>query len=156
MKGGGCQIDHPPGKTTLKKPSLIRVKTHSFWYIYLLLVVEKEIRMAAESIFVEFKFLDEFWVCWSENSHPAPDEGSLIECYKILMKLLMNTLTRTFRESWSCKYRLWLVRCLFDVGFDSVFWKYILIFEEFGDFLFASDCISCLTCQYGWRGFPCA
>ena len=25
MKGGGYQIDHPPGKTTLKKPSLIRV-----------------------------------------------------------------------------------------------------------------------------------
>ena len=25
MKGGGGQIDHPPGKTTLKKPSLIRV-----------------------------------------------------------------------------------------------------------------------------------
>ena len=27
MKGGGGQIDPPPGNTTLKKPSLIRVKT---------------------------------------------------------------------------------------------------------------------------------
>ena len=32
MKGGGGQIDHPPpspGKTTLKKPSLVRVKMSS-------------------------------------------------------------------------------------------------------------------------------
>ena len=26
MKGGGGQIDPPPGKTTFKKPRLIRVK----------------------------------------------------------------------------------------------------------------------------------
>ena len=26
--GGGGQIDHPPEKTTLKKPSLMRVKSH--------------------------------------------------------------------------------------------------------------------------------
>ena len=33
-----------------------------------MLVVEKEIKMAAESIFVEFKCLVEFWVRLPENS----------------------------------------------------------------------------------------
>ena len=35
-------------------------------------VIEKEIRIAAESIFIEFIFsLVEFWVCLSENSNLA-------------------------------------------------------------------------------------
>ena len=86
---------------------------------------------------------------------PAITENSKVieKEIRIAELILINTLTRTFRESWSCKYWFWSVYCLFVVGFDSVFWKYILIFEEFDDFLLVLDCISCLICQYGWRRF---
>ena len=53
--------------------------------------------MAAESIF--FEFLVDFEHLVLKIQAWRFDDGHLIECYKILMNLLMNSLPRTFRES---------------------------------------------------------